>query len=160
MKQNILGTSYEAYRKKIMHRVWFLLASAILCIGCNLVLFFCSTEQTRIAFTVINILCDVLVFSFVYGYGRLVLREMRKKGRLYAQKERIGEVICGEVEQVRGIERVEDFDCCRVMITSGTERRAVFVPEQELMKQFRQGQCVRVVLVNHIAVEVEDDEAH
>lgn len=158
MKRNILGVPYEAHQKKYKKRVRCLAALGVLCTAINFVLFFCATEQTRLPFTVVNIFCDIAVFSFIYGYGMLVLRQMRRKGRLYRQKEHAGEVLRGEVGQVRGFERVEDFDCRRVIVKNEKGQRSVFVPDRELLQRFVPGKHVAVLLVNHIVVEAGDDE--
>jgi hypothetical protein len=155
MTQTILGKEASAYKKSIRYAIAVLSAAAVMCVVFNLSLILCVSDATKTLFTVLNIVSDVVVFSLIYGYIALILKEKQRKYRLYATKDTYGERISGEILSVKGREIIEKFECMRVLLLENEKQRVIYFPICTNIETLLQCKQADFLIVNNIAVEVK-----
>ncbi len=147
MKQTLLGKSPADYHRGIQRcrAVW--IACAVLTVVLNGLFLLLRTDENHTWMLLASILTTVLGGWGLIALHGLVLQPM---GALYALACRPAEKIQVTVQTVeRGTERVERFDCHRVL----TENRVFFLIEGSF--DLQPGSCIQLTVASGIVTEVE-----
>lgn len=146
MKQNILGTTPQAYRKTLCRREAVCAAALILTLAMNLLFTLARTEENHAVMLWLNILTDVFCGLFVLAYTSFRILPQR---RLYGLMCRQSEVLYGTVQQIsEEITRYMDMDCLEIRVDS----RRLFLPACSI--ELVEGEAYTFHIASNVILEV------
>lgn len=153
MSYSILGKTENQYKKSITIRKLISVAVCFVAVLLNILLTVFRTDSTHIAFLLINIFADILVFCFVYFF---VSTSIVPRIRLYklACRKDDGKIFKGEITEIsENTETVNGFDCNELTLQTDTALKMFLINGSGVPSDLK-GK-VKVTVVDNIVVTAE-----
>lgn len=155
MKYDILGgNDINKKIKAFKLNIALCVALIALVLAINLTLLFCCTDKTRLVFTVVNIVTDLLTFFFVYAFCAIKLSYDKKIINIVQQGIQKTE-ITGTVSKVNGNTiKVCGLDMFSANVQTDNGIRKVFFIDDAICEL--SGKTVEIMLFDNVVVSVQE----
>lgn len=124
MKYELCHKSADILKKEIKTSVTVSISALAITFIINVLLIVFVTDETRTAFTLLNIFTDILVLSGTFAYLSLVIFEKRKI-YLLLSNENIDEISNAVVCEIGSSETYEGFECVSLRVE---KKRLLYLP--------------------------------
>lgn len=144
MNKSILGQPAPIYKKRLLGRIYFCIAAAVITLCLNILLIALRTDSNHTLMLILNIAADTLCGGFLlFEIDMHILPPLRLYRLMLRQKE----TLSGDLTDIgTKPRRYMDIDCYEVTVGD----RKVFLPAGTI--QLQEGPCT-LLLVSNIIVE-------